>query len=143
LWQFGWIDASGQRVHGYGARTFDRYWYRDRKESSDVRDAHGLYIETLAELGLPGLGLLVALLATPLVVAARVRRRFRYTAAATGAYAVYLVHAGVDWDWELPGVTLTALFCGLLLLVFARPEADEQRRPWPPPRRAAALAGLV
>jgi hypothetical protein len=32
----------------------------------------------------------------------------------------YLVHAGVDWDWELPAITLTGLFCGAVILVAGR-----------------------
>lgn len=43
-------------------------------------------------------------------------------AGAFGAYVAFLAHAAVDWDWELPGVTLAALFCGALLVVAARPE---------------------
>jgi hypothetical protein len=35
----------------------------------------------------------------------------------------YLVHTGVDWDWELPAVTLTGLLCGAALLIAARRSA--------------------
>jgi hypothetical protein len=62
--------------------------------------------------------LLVTLL-TPLVVGFTVRRH-SIVPAALGAYSAFLVHAGVDWDWELSGVTLTALLIGLLCLVAAR-----------------------
>ena len=40
---------------------------------------------------------------------------------AAGAYVAYLVHTGVDWDWELPAVTLTGLLCGAAILIAARP----------------------
>ena len=36
---------------------------------------------------------------------------------ALGAYVVYLVHAGLDWDWELTGLTAPALACGVALLL--------------------------
>jgi hypothetical protein len=39
---------------------------------------------------------------------------------AAGAYVAYLVHTGVDWDWELPAVTLTGLLCGIAILLAAR-----------------------
>ena len=63
-------------------------------------DAHSLYLETLAELGLVGLALLVLALAPPLVAGFR-----GVEAAATGGYVAFLIHAGLDWDWELPAVT--------------------------------------
>jgi tetratricopeptide (TPR) repeat protein len=40
--------------------------------------------------------------------------------AACGAYLAYLAHAAVDWDWEMPAVTVAALFCGLAILVAGR-----------------------
>jgi hypothetical protein len=40
--------------------------------------------------------------------------------AAFGAYLAYLIHAGVDWDWEMTAVTLSAAFCGIGLIVAAR-----------------------
>jgi hypothetical protein len=38
-----------------------------------------------------------------------------------------LVHAGVDWDWEMPVVTLAALYCGGAMLVAARAAAVSRR----------------
>jgi hypothetical protein len=104
---------------GSGAGTFERFW-RERPDATQrVRDAHGLYIETLAELGPLGLGLLVAALLVPLL-AAVIARRTLFVAGAAGAYGAFLVHAGVDWDWELSGVTLAALVTGCVLVVAAR-----------------------
>ena len=84
-----------------------------------MRDAHGLYLETLAELGPFGLILLVGALVLPLSVLGAARGHPLVPGGA-GAYAAYLVHTGVDWDWELPAVTLTGLFCGACLLIAAR-----------------------
>jgi hypothetical protein len=39
------------------------------------------------------------------------RRHAPYVPAAVGAYAAFLVHAGLDWDWELPAVVVAALCC--------------------------------
>jgi len=41
-------------------------------------------------------------------------------AAAAAGYSAYLVHAGLDWDWEYPVVTLAGLACGAALLIAAR-----------------------
>jgi Flp pilus assembly protein TadD len=39
----------------------------------------------------------------------------------------FLVHAGVDWDWELPAVVVVGLLCGVALLVPLRNEAARPR----------------
>src|SRR6185312_907062 len=89
------------------------------------RNVHDLYLETLAELGPFGLALLLVALAAPIVAFFRVRKR-GLTAAALAAYVAFLVHVLVDWDWQMPAVTLAALFCGTAVLSAAkraRPEA--------------------
>ena len=103
-----------------GAGTFDRYWLHYRPVSSFARDAHSLYVETLAELGPLGLALVVLALAVPLLA---LRRRGDPLLAAAGAgFVAFVVHAGVDWDWELPSVTLAGLACGAALLAGSRRE---------------------
>jgi tetratricopeptide (TPR) repeat protein len=114
-------------------------WYlRHRSDSFKVRDAHSLYLEMLAEVGPIGLALLLVALLTPLVAAMRARRR-PMTAIAAGAYVAFLVHAGIDWDWEIAAVTLPALLCGAALLIAARSE----RRMLRLVRPRYALAGLA
>jgi len=58
-----------------------------------------------------------------------------------GAYIAYVIHAAADWDWELSGVTVTAVLCGSALLVAARREASHVDLPWRV--RGPALAALV
>jgi hypothetical protein len=48
--------------------------------------------------------LIVSFVAFPLALA--IRRGF---AAPAAGLAVFALHAGVDWDWQLPAVTLAAL----------------------------------
>ena len=90
---------TGSGVHGFAADWFER---RDIDES--VQDAHSLYIETLTELGLPGLALLLCFLGATGV--ALVRAGEPGWAAAS---AVWALHAAVDWDWEMPALTLVFL----------------------------------
>jgi len=80
-----------------------------------VKDAHSLYVETLSELGPAGLVLVVALVAIPVAAAIRLRGD-PVAAAAGGAFVIFAVHAGLDWDWEMPVVTLAALGCAAALL---------------------------
>ena len=60
-------------------------------------------------------------LAAP-VAAAVVARRHPLAPAAFAAYLAYVIHAAVDWDWELPAVTVAALICAAALLAAARRE---------------------
>jgi O-antigen ligase len=106
-------------ILGSGAGSYGLYWLRYRPNPSFAQDAHNLYLETLAELGPLGLGLLLAALAAPLVGARAHGDPLAATAA--GGYAAFLVHAGVDWDWEVPAATLAGLFCAAALLVAGRP----------------------
>jgi O-antigen ligase len=110
---------------GSGAGTFDLYWDRYRKTSYGTRDAHNLYLETLAEMGPIGLLLLVATLVLPFV-ALRGGRRDPVLAAAGGAYLAFLLHAAVDWDWEMPVVTAAALY--LACVVVAEPARPRGNR---------------
>ena len=103
-----------------------------------MHDAHNLYLETLAELGAPGLILLLLVLGMPFAAVKRARAATPLAAAACGAYVAFLLHAGIDWDWEMPAVTLSALFCGLALMAAARREGEP--RVLRPGMRWAALA---
>jgi O-antigen ligase/Tfp pilus assembly protein PilF len=78
------------------------------------KDTHSLYLEQLAELGLPGLILTLAFLGGLLTLAARARDLVPgivvgAQVAAVGAFAVFLVDAAVDWMWEVTAVSVLAL----------------------------------
>ena len=111
--------ARAHPLLGTGAGTFERDWQLNPDPPFKVRDAHSLYLETLTELGPAGLAFLLAALAIPLAVGLTVRRR-PLAPYLLAAYGAFLVHAGVDWDWELGGVSLTALLIGVLVLALAR-----------------------
>ena len=134
-WKVAWQMYEENAWLGHGAGTYEQYWHQYRPVPGKVRDAHSLYLETLAELGPVGLALLLLAFAVPLVAAAKARRH-ALVAAAFGAYVAYLVHAGVDWDWEMPAVTLLALFCGAAVLVAARTGRER-------PLGSRARAGLL
>lgn len=122
---------------GTGAGTFALYWARSGKalELGGALDAHSLYLETLAELGPLGLVLLLAMLLAPLRRALALRRA-PYVSTAVGAYVAFLVHAGLDWDWETPAVVVAALCC-------AAGVATAELRPDRPLGRAARATLLA
>jgi tetratricopeptide (TPR) repeat protein len=146
FWKEAWNQYRADPVVGSGAGTYEQYWNRNRPVSHIVTDAHSLYLETLAELGVVGLFLLLVAFAAPVIAAVGARRE-PLAIGAIGAYAAYLIHAAVDWDWELMGLTLPGLACGVALLVL-RPARSTPRVPGAAVRiggaaLAIALAGVA
>jgi hypothetical protein len=137
-WKAAWNDYAEHPWLGSGLGSYQRYWNQHSPTYWEVGNAPSLYLETLAELGPVGLGLLLVALLLPIAAAFRARRR-ALASAATGAYVVFLAHAGIDWDWEMPAVTLAGLLCGAALLVASR-ERDSGLPSAVRLRRFAALA---
>jgi O-Antigen ligase len=119
LWKSAWRQFEANPALGGGAGSYEQHWLADRPFEHKVRDAHNLYVETLSELGPLGLALLLVALGTP-IVAAVAARAHPLVPAAFATYFAYLVHAGIDWDWELPALTITALLSGTAMLAEAR-----------------------
>jgi O-antigen ligase len=119
-WRAAIADTRSHPISGSGAGSFDDYWYAHRNSEANVRDAHSLYLESLAELGPVGLLLVLGVLIPPLAAAA-IARSEPAVAVAAGGYSAFLVHAGLDWDWEMPATTLAGLACGAALLAAVRP----------------------
>ena len=134
LWHVAIDAVHGHWIGGTGAGSYERDWDRSPKANEVLRNAHGLYVETLTELGIVGLGLLVALLAIPLVAGLRARRVVLMPPL-IGAYVTFVLHNAIDWDWQLSGLTLAGLFIGCALLVSRR---DGEERSLTIPARAAA-----
>jgi O-antigen ligase len=126
-------------LRGEGAGSFTRVWLRERDRPIDVRDAHNLYLETAAVGGAVGLAILLVALGGALV---RWRPAARHTAgrAALGAYLALLAHAAVDWDWELPAVTVAMV---LLAVVVIRSGDTGLAVPLTALRRGALLAAAA
>lgn len=133
--QVAWDAAREQPVLGNGSGTFEYLWYERRPIDLVVRDGHSLYTETLAELGLVGLALLLLAVVLPIVAALRARRG-HLVASASGAFVAWCVAVSLDWHWEMVAVTMTALLAGSAALL-----ADERGLP----RRLSAAwrSGLI
>ena len=128
-WEVALDGYREDRFKGLGAGTYANLWNRRRPVTFAIQDAHSLYVEVLAELGVVGLALLVVPLALVAFALARGvwRSRDRYVyAALLAALLAWLVRAALDWDWEMPAITIW-LFCagGAALAVSRR----SQRRP--------------
>ena len=111
-WHVAWLATSHHPVVGDGAGTYDLAWaaFGDVARFGGALDAHSLYLEMPAELGVVGL-LLTCTLAAPVVGGLRSGRRTPIGLAALAGAVTFLVHAGLDWDWEMPAVTAAGLVC--------------------------------
>ena len=146
--------VSAQPIRGVGAGGWSVYWLRYRPFDEGAQDAHSLPLQTAAELGLIGLALLAAFLAGVGIAAADALRAAPALAAGPLAgFVVYVAHSPLDWDWEMPAVTLIAIVLAGLLIALGegRAQADavvparERERPVAevgdnPAMRAARLA---
>ncbi len=106
FWRVALDVAADHRLTGSGPGTFRVEWERRRPYAQQANDGHSLYLETLAELGVVGAVLLFLPLIGILVVAvSRLLGPDRMAHAAfVAASAALLVHAGLDWDWEMPAL---------------------------------------
>jgi tetratricopeptide (TPR) repeat protein len=123
-----WNEAlkifEARPVVGAGAGGYGTARPQFREDTLDVRHAHGYVVQTLADLGLIGLAVSLALLAAWLAAAAKA------TGLAPGARAprdypperigllslaaiviVFGVHSFVDWTWFVPGNAVVAMLC--------------------------------
>jgi hypothetical protein len=142
-WKVGLAAFRDEPVTGLGAGKFGQRWLVEREYEMKVEDAHSLYIETLAELGLVGLVLLLVAVGGILVgIARRLRGESRHlNAALLAAGLAWAVHAGIDWDWEMPAATIWLFGLGALALSRrSRDRAVPVPGPVPAPGRFTRVA---
>jgi hypothetical protein len=98
-------------LRGAGANTFALYWQRKSSSGGTALQTHSLYLQALSELGIPGLLAMFAALVV-LLGGLWVRRRRASRSLWSALFLVGLlwaVHAGVDWDWQMPALTLPVI----------------------------------
>jgi hypothetical protein len=140
-WQAAVAAFHSSELHGIGPGTFEFWWAQHNSVSQFVRNAHSLYVETLAELGIVGalqvLGLFGILLVLGTVRALRAPPSTRHAlAVAVAAFAVFAISAAYDWVWQLAVLPAAALLLGGGIL-------SARRRPAPLTRRSRSVTRLV
>ncbi len=120
FWQSA-IDAyKSDPVTGIGAGEFESYWNLNGTLNTTIRHAHSLFLETLAELGVAGLLLVLGFLGSGLASGWR-RWRTRLDraeiAVALAVLAAGIVSAALEWTWYLtatfvPVIVAVALLTG-------------------------------
>jgi O-antigen ligase len=119
-WRVAIRAFRDEPLRGVGAGGWAVYWLRLRPVNEFTTDAHSLPIQTLAELGIVGLALLAAFLAG--IGWAAVEAHGAAPTLAVGpiaGFVVWVAHAPLDWDWQLPALTLVALVLAGALLALA------------------------
>jgi O-antigen ligase len=119
-----WNEAlkmwKGHPGKGVGAGGYATLRPRYRQDNLDVRHAHGYVVQTLADLGIAGMLVSVALAGFWLVAATSAtgrRRGLPYTPERIGLLTllsivvIFGVHSFVDWTWFVPGTAVIALVC--------------------------------
>jgi hypothetical protein len=126
-WRVAMRAFGDEPLRGVGAGGWSVYWLRYRTIDEFAQDAHSLPLQTLAELGLVGLALLAAFFAGVALSALAAYRILPVVSAGPiAAFIVWTVHSPLDWDWQMPAVTLVAV--GLAGLLLGLSEVTEPRR---------------
>ena len=119
-WRVALRAFATEPLRGVGAGNWSVFWLRWRTISEGAQDAHSLPLQTLAELGVLGGAALAAFLVGVGWSAARALRRAGVVAAGPIAGLItYLIHAPLDWDWQMPAVTLLAMVLAGAVIVLA------------------------
>jgi O-Antigen ligase len=119
-WEVAGTTFADHLLRGEGSGGFAVDWLKVEDRADASVDAHSLYLETAAELGIVGLFFLLLFMGG--VAAAGVKLYWldpRVTAGPAAALAAWALHAGLDWDWEIPAVTLTALLLGAAVVAWS------------------------
>jgi hypothetical protein len=152
MWRVA-LDAFGEDpVAGHGAGTYRFSWTELRQIELKLLDAHSLYLEAFAELGLIGGLLVIGLIGTLLWTGFAAWRaasgpRRELHAVLLAVCIAFAVGAGIDWFWEIAAVgaifflaagALVAARCAQLARLRAEANGQPEGR-----RFGLAVAGLA
>lgn len=147
------LDSLGEEpLLGQGAGTYRFAWNQEREIETTVLDAHSLYFEAFAELGLIGGLLVLGVVGSLLWIGFSAWRhasgpRRELNAALLAACLAFAVGAGIDWLWEIAAVgaiffaaggALVAARCQQLARARAESNGQGEQR-----RFGLAVAGLA
>jgi len=117
FWRVALETFDEKPLLGAGAGTYEFAWEEKRSIELPVHDAHSLYLESFAELGIVG-GVLVLVLVGSLLSAGFLAwrnspypERERYAALFAGMLA-FAVGAAFDWFWELADIGAVFFLAG-------------------------------
>jgi O-Antigen ligase len=143
-----WVAAvhafKSKPLNGIGPGTFQFYWAQHGSLYEFIRNAHSLYLESLAEVGVVGFvlitGFLVVLLVAGVARTLRAPAPMRLALAAASASLIAFCVAGAyDWVWQLAVIALVVLLLGAAILSYG----PEQELPGPTAGNAWVPRGVL
>jgi tetratricopeptide (TPR) repeat protein len=146
LWRVAAGEVADHPLLGVGADNFAVDFARERRTHEEPLYPHSLFLRSFSQTGLVGGALFLGFIGAAFVAALRRRRRSdglaNAVASASVVSAVYwLLHGSIDWLWEIPALTASALALLGLASGLRQPGPD---RPLSTPRRSApALAAAA
>jgi O-Antigen ligase len=128
-WRVAVHAFRDEPIRGVGAGGWAVYWLRYRPINEFAQDAHSLPLQTLAELGIVGVAFLIMFLGGVGLAARDALRSAPALAAGPAAVFVgWLAHQPLDWDWQMPAVTLVAVVLAGALIGLTRPQRSAAPR---------------
>jgi hypothetical protein len=143
-WRVAFKAFEAEPLHGVGAGGWAVWWLRYRPVDEGSTDAHSLPFQTLAELGAIGIALLASFVGGVILAAVRaMRARPALAAGPVAALVAYIVHAPLDWDWQMPALSLVAFVLAGMVIALAEDPTDARGRQAAPVTDAERHAVLV
>jgi tetratricopeptide (TPR) repeat protein len=142
FWRLGLQLGRDHPLKGIGAENFQEDYLAQGHSSEQPRYTHSLELEAFSQLGVPGFLLLAGALGVAVAAALRSRRAPGAAlplSICLGVFTYWLLHASLDWLWEIPAVTGLAL----ALLAAGAGSASPPRAVAGGVRRDAAAGGAV
>ena len=147
-WRIAGNTWQDNKLVGVGAGNYDQEYFLQRSTTEDIRQPHSLVLQSLAELGLPGLALTLLFIGAVLLGAFRQRGAARadraeraLLVAGLGVFTAWAIHTQVDWIHLLPGITAIALLAAAVVL--RRPGGVQPGTRMLRPAPRAAVAALI
>jgi O-Antigen ligase len=139
-WRVAFKAFEQEPLRGVGAGGWAVWWLRYRPFDDFAQDAHSLPLQTLAELGLVGIVFLGAFFVG---IGLAARRAYLLApglaAGPLAGFVTYAAHAPLDWDWQMPAVTLVGIvLAGELLALGERSVSPDKAQR----ARSSTAAGL-
>ena len=132
FWRIAMARFEAHPLTGIGADNFAVDYLRERRSMEEPAYPHSLEVMVLSQLGLVGGALLVTFVAAAGAAALPRRPEDAAATAVAGAalagFVYFLLHASVDWFWEIPAIGAPAfalLALAISVRTCARRELDE------------------
>ena len=144
FWRVAWESFERDPLHGAGSDNFQQDYLARGESREKPRYPHSLELAVLSQTGIVGGLLFAGAVGAALAAALSLRRRLSgpaagAVAAALGLFVYWLLHASVDWLYELPALGGLAF----AMLGLATAVRDEQPAASGPVRRTRVALRIV